>query len=88
MRYPCGGMNCPSGSSEVPGNGRFGPLVPVVDESELEAAMEHVLDSPPPEKDMLLARAKEFSFDASIDLYGRIVFGLVHRTCRRQPLHI
>lgn len=81
---PCVSTNCPSGPAEILDHGRFGPLVPVGNESELAAAMEHVLDSPP-NKDMLLARATAFSFDASIDLYERIIVDLVGRRRRRQP---
>ena len=43
---PCVSTNCPSGPAEILDDGRFGPLVPVGNESELAAAMEHVLDSP------------------------------------------
>ena len=85
MRYPCVGMNCPSGSSEVPGDGRFGPLVPVVDDSALAVAMERVLDSPP-KKETLLARAQEFSLDASVDIYERMIVDLVRERRRRQAL--
>ena len=81
---PCVSTNCPSGPAEILDDGRFGPLVPVGNESELAAAMEHVLDSLP-KKDMLLARAKKFSFDASIDLYERIILDLVGKSRRGQP---
>ena len=81
---PCVSTNCPSGPAEILDDGRFGPLVPVGNELELATAMEHVLDSPP-KKDMLLVRAKEFSFDASIDLYERIIVDLVGRRRRQQP---
>ena len=81
---PCVSTNCPSGPAEILDDGRFGPLVPVGSESELAAAMEHVLDSLP-KKDMLLARAKKFSFDASIDLYERIILDLVGKSRRGQP---
>ena len=73
---PCVSTNCPSGPSEILDDGRFGPLVPVGDDSALAAAMERVLDSPP-DKNMLLARAQEFSFDASVDQYERLILDLV-----------
>ena len=82
---PCVGTNCPSGPAEILDDGRFGRLVPVGNESELAMAIEHLLDSPP-NKNMLLARAKAFSFDASVDLYERIVVDVVGRRCHRQPL--
>ena len=44
---PCVSTNCPAGPAEILDNGRFGPLVPVGDDSALAAAMERVLDSPP-----------------------------------------
>lgn len=80
---PCASTNCPSGPAEILDDGRFGPLVPVGNESELAAAIEHVLDSPP-NKDMLPARAKAFSFDASLDLYERLIVDLVRRRRLRQ----
>ena len=81
---PCVSTNCPSGPAEILDDGRFGPLVPVGNESELAAAMEHVLDSPL-NKDRLLARAKAFSFDASVGLYERIIVDLIGRRRHRQP---
>ncbi len=80
---PCVSTNCQAGASEILDNGRFGPLVPVGDDSALAAAMERVLDSPP-DKEALLARAQEFSFDASIDQYERLILDLVRK--RRQAL--
>ena len=69
---PCVSTNCPAGPAEILDNGRFGPLVPVGNDSALAEAMERVLDSPP-DKDALLARAQEFSFDASVELYERMI---------------
>ena len=79
---PCVSTNCPSGPSEILDNGRFGPLVPVGNDSALAAAMERVLDSPP-DKDILVARAQEFSLDASVDLYERMILDLVRERRRR-----
>ena len=75
---PCVSTNCPAGPAEILDNGRFGPLVPVGDDSALAEAMERVLDSPP-EKKVLMARAQEFSFEASVDQYERIILDLVHK---------
>ena len=73
---PCVSTNCPSGPSEILDNGRFGPLAPVGDDAALAAAMERVLDSPP-DKEALRARAQEFSLDASVDQYERLILDLV-----------
>ena len=82
---PCVSTNCQAGASEILDNGRFGPLVPVGDDSALAAAMERVLDSPP-DKEVLKARAQEFSFDASIDNYERLILDLVRECRARQAL--
>ena len=79
---PCVSTNCPAGPAEILDNGRFGSLVPVGNDSELAEAMERVLDSPP-DKDALLARAQEFSLDASVDLYERMILKLVRERRRR-----
>ena len=78
---PCVSTNCPSGPSEILDDGRFGPLVPVGDDSALAAAMERVLNSPP-DKNALLARAQEFSLDASVDQYERLILDLVRERRR------
>ena len=82
---PCVSTNCPAGPLEILDNGRFGPLVPVGDDTALAAAMERVLDSPP-DKDTLQARAQEFSFDASVDQYERLILDLMRERGARQPL--
>ena len=82
---PCVSTNCPSGPAEILDNGRFGPLVPVGEESALAAAMERVLDSPL-DKDTLQARAQEFSLDASVDQYERMIIDLVRERRARQAL--
>ena len=82
---PCVSTNCPAGPAEILDNGRFGPLVPVGNDSALAKAMERVLDSPP-DKDALLARAQEFSLDASVELYERMILDLVRERRRRQEL--
>ena len=82
---PCVSTNCPAGPAEILDNGRFGPLVPVGNDSALAEAMERVLDSPP-KKETLLARAQEFSLDASVDLYERMILDLVRERRRRQEL--
>ena len=79
---PCVSTNCPAGPAEILDNGRFGPLVPVGNDSALAAAMDGVLDSPP-DKDALLARAQKFSLDASVDIYERMILDLVRERRRR-----
>ena len=81
---PCISTNCPSGPAEILEDGRFGPLVPVGDDTALAAAMERVLDSPP-NKSTLLSRAKHFSLNASLDHYERIIVEQVreYRDCQR-----
>lgn len=78
---PCVSTNCPSGPAEILDNGRFGPLVPMGDDSALAAAMEQVLDSPP-DKEVLMTRAQEFSLDASVDQYERLILDLVRERHR------
>ena len=82
---PCVSTDCPSGPAEILDNGRFGPLVPVGDDSALAAAMERVLDSPP-EKDLLMARAQEFSLDVTVDQYERLILNLVRERHARRAL--
>ena len=82
---PCVSTNCPAGPAEILDGGRFGPLVPVGNDSALAAAMERVLDSPP-KKETLLARAQEFSLEASVDMYERMILDLVRERRRRQAL--
>ncbi len=55
------------------------------DDTALAAAMERVLDSPP-EKEVLMARAQEFSLDASVDQYERLILDLVRERRHRQAL--
>ena len=82
---PCVSTDCPAGPAEIVDNGRFGPLVPVGDDSALAAAMERVLDSPP-DKEVLITRAQEFSLDASIDQYERLILDLVRERGARLAL--
>ncbi len=82
---PCVSTNCPSGPAEILDDGRFGPLVPVGDDSAPAAAMERVLDSPP-DRNTLLARAQEFSLDASINQYEHLILDLVRERHRSLPL--
>jgi glycosyltransferase involved in cell wall biosynthesis len=69
---PVVSTDCPSGPSEILDGGRYGLLVPVSDSKALAAAIEQQLDQPTP-ADLLRARAREFSVEASADAYLRLV---------------
>ena len=64
--------DCPGGSAEILEEGRIGRLVPVGDVAAMSQAIAATLDSPPP-KDMLLARARDFSYDTAICDYEDIL---------------
>ena len=64
--------DCPGGSSEILEEGRVGRLVPVGDAAGMARAISDTLDSPPP-KDMLLERARVFSYDRAISDYEDIL---------------
>jgi glycosyltransferase involved in cell wall biosynthesis len=65
---PVVSTDCPSGPAEILENGRFGPLVPVGDDTALSQAIEAVLDQPPISA-YLQARAKRFSVQQATDHY-------------------
>ncbi len=69
---PVVSTDCPSGPSEILDGGRYGPLVPVGDSKALAAAIEQQLDQPTA-PDLLRARAREFSVEASANAYLRLV---------------
>jgi glycosyltransferase involved in cell wall biosynthesis len=73
---PVVATDCPGGSAEILGGGRFGRLVPVGDEEGLAEAMLAGLDEPR-EPDRLRARAAEFNVaraaDAYLDLFREIL---------------
>ena len=78
---PCVSTNCPSGPREILDDGRIGSLVPVGNASALALAIERTLDSRV-DRAMLMARAADFSVDASVDSYERIVQDLVDKQRR------
>lgn len=65
---PVVSTNGPGGSAEILENGRYGRLVPVGSVDELAAALEATLHAPP-DMNLLNARAREFSVEASTAQY-------------------
>ena len=72
---PAASTDCPAGPREVLLDGALGPLVPVGDHDALGDAMDRVLGDPPP-RDRLLARAADFTVEASADTYLRLLDAL------------
>jgi glycosyltransferase involved in cell wall biosynthesis len=64
--------DCPSGPAEILGNGKYGELVPVGDAGKLADAICRTLDAPK-EKDFLRSRGEEFSVEAAVNNYRRIL---------------
>lgn len=62
----------PGGAAEVLANGKYGQLTPVGDVNALAAAMETALQSPPP-RELLIARARDFSVSRMADSYLRLL---------------
>ena len=66
--------DCPSGPAEILDKGAFGPLAPVGDARRLAAAIESVLEAPPP-RERLVERARFFSVDARVERYLELLVG-------------
>ena len=71
---PVVSTDCPSGPAEILEGGRFGPLVPVNDSHALSEAMIEALGKPV-RRDLLTARAHEYSSQASGDRYLSLMLG-------------
>ncbi len=69
---PVVSTNCPSGPGEILEDGQWGRLVPVDDPPALAKAMLDTLDSPV-EPRWLVARARTYSAQASIDRYLKLI---------------
>ena len=69
---PCVSTDCPVGPAEILGDGEFGPLVPVGDESALAAKMYRILERPP-DRDVLRERAAQFSVDRAAAEYEGLI---------------
>jgi glycosyltransferase involved in cell wall biosynthesis len=71
---PVIGANCPGGTREILGDGRFGELIEVDNLSALADAIQHVLDHPEPRSDAR-ARANDFTVEAVCRAYARLFQG-------------
>ncbi len=69
---PVVSTDCPSGPREILDHGRFGPLVPIGDDTALAKAIEAILDDPPP-AERSRARAELFSVDRAVDNYLKLL---------------
>jgi glycosyltransferase involved in cell wall biosynthesis len=71
---PVVSTDCPSGPAEILNHGEFGALVPVGDSDALAAAILATLEAPP-DREMLINRAKMFSYETSINNYEAVLTG-------------
>ena len=71
---PVVSTDCPSGSSEILQDGKFGRLVPVGDAKALAAAVLKTLDEPL-DAESLQLRANDFSMDNSVQHYLQVLDG-------------
>jgi glycosyltransferase involved in cell wall biosynthesis len=72
---PVVATDCRSGPREILDNGRYGRLVPVGDHEALAKAILETLDNPdfPADRQTRLQRAMEFSIDAAVDKYLKVL---------------
>ena len=72
---PVVATDCRSGPREILGNSRYGRLVPVGDHEALAKAILETLDNPdfPADRQTRLQRAMEFSVDAAVDKYLKVL---------------
>jgi glycosyltransferase involved in cell wall biosynthesis len=78
---PVVAIDCPVGPREILGDGRFGLLVPLNDETGLVEALAQTLDHPPA-REFLIERAQAFSIAASVGGYQRLIDSIL---ARRRP---
>jgi glycosyltransferase involved in cell wall biosynthesis len=71
---PVVATDCPSGPDEILDNGNIGHLVAVSDAEGMARAIEQTIASPSP-KEIFINRAKEYSFENSIDGYREVLTG-------------
>lgn len=74
---PVVATDCRSGPKEILDNGRYGRLVPVGDHEALAKAILETLDNPdyPADKGARIQRALDFSVDAAVDKYLKVLLG-------------
>jgi len=70
---PVVSTDCPVGPSEILEGGKWGPLVPVGDESALATAIEDTL-ADPPEREKLIERAQDFDSETIAEEYTEVLF--------------
>lgn len=69
------GTNCPYGVDEILSGGEFGQLVPVQDPAALAQAMKQAIAAPI-RKELLRARAEDFSIDRAVTQYLALIDSL------------
>jgi len=75
---PVVSTDCPSGPSEILGNGRYGALVPVGNAQALASAILETLRQPP-NRERLRVRAAEFSVQACVERYVQVLTDAANR---------
>ena len=76
---PVVSTDCPSGPVEILDGGRIGRLVPVGDAAAMAGAIRATLATPP-ERDPIIARAREYSFDRVVADYETLLTGQSDRS--------
>ena len=79
---PCVSTDCPSGPSEILGEGDYGPLVRVGDDLALCEALRSLLDHPP-DPARLRARGAEYGIAGAVTAYVEILLGVQARRAAR-----
>jgi glycosyltransferase involved in cell wall biosynthesis len=72
---PVVSTDCPSGPAEILAGGLYGPLVPVGDADALAAAIVALLEQPP-DRERLRRRARDFSLDAAVNGYLKVLLAM------------
>lgn len=75
--------DCPGGSREILAEGRYGALTRMGDEREMARAILAELKNPT-DRELLLARAEDFSVDRGVDNYLALLDAIVSRAADRQ----
>lgn len=73
---PVVSTDCPNGPAEILENGRFGTLVPIGDDAALAEAILHCIKYPP-DRNILMARGREFSIEHATRQYLALVEDLL-----------